>query len=245
MCCQDVSTEPLYEQIAAAVRAQIDAGEIAPHSPAPSERVLGDRFGVSRMTARAAVQALEEEGYVYRNGRRGTFVAEPRLELPIGSFTVDVTRAGRTPRAKLLEAKTCQASGQLQAALRLEAGEEVHQIRRLRFAGSEPIAIENTSIPQRLCPDLLEQDLEHSLWLLLEQRYGITVARAEAVIQAITPTPDQAALLAVHDGTPAIVLDRTVVDSTGRLIEFARDLYRADRASFRVGAQLSIHPPLR
>jgi GntR family transcriptional regulator len=106
---------------------------------------------------------------------------------------VDVTRAGRTPRAKLLEAKTCPASGQLQATLRLDAGQKVHQIRRLR----------------------------------------------------VTPIPDQAALLAVHDGTPAIMLDRTAVDSTGRPVEFARDLYRADRASFRVGAQLSIHPPLR
>lgn len=237
--------EPIYEQIAAAVRAQIDAGELKPHTPTPSERSLGDRFGVSRMTARAAIQALEDERYVYRNGRRGTFVSEPRLELPIGSFTVDVARTGRTPRAKLLIAEPRVPSARLRSALRLGAREKVNYIQRLRFAGDEPIAIENTSIPRRLCPDLLEQDLEQSLWLLLEQRYGITVARAEAVIQAATPSQDQAQLLALEPTTPAILLDRTVVDGTGRPVEFARDVYRADRASFRVGAQLSLHPPPR
>jgi GntR family transcriptional regulator len=236
-----MSANPLYEQIAASVRAQIDDGELKPHSAAPSERTLGDRFGVSRMTARAAVKALEDEGYVYRNGRRGTYVAEPRLELPIGSFSVDVTRAGRTPRAKLLDAETLSPGSEVRTALRLDAGEQVHHVRRLRFAGTEPIAIENTWIPQRLCPDLLDQDLEHSLWLLLEQRYGITVARAEAVIRAMKPSREQAQLLALDHTVPAIVLDRTVVDATGRSIEFARDVYRSDRVSFRVGAQLSLH----
>jgi GntR family transcriptional regulator len=81
--------------------------------------------------------------------------------------------------------------------------------------------------------------------LLLEHRYAITVARAEAEIRAVNSTADQARLLAVKPGTSAILLDRTVVDSTGRPIEFARDLYRADRASFRVGADLSLHRPLR
>jgi GntR family transcriptional regulator len=237
--------EPLYERIAGAVRDQIEAGELEAHDPAPSERSLGERFGVSRMTARAALQALADEGYVYRNGRRGTFVAEPRLELPIGSFSVDVTRAGRTPRAVLLDVETRKADGRLRSVLRLAPGEEVHRIRRLRFAGNEPIAIENTSIPERLCPDLLDGDLEHSLWLLLKERYAITVARAEAVIRAVTPTVEQAQLLALEAGTPAIQLDRSVVDSTGRPIEFARDVYRADRASFRVGAQLSLDQPLR
>lgn len=235
----------LYEQIAAAVAAQIDAGELEPHGPAPSERALSERFGVSRMTARAAVQSLQENGYVYRNGRRGTFVAEPRLELPIGSFTVDVTRAGRKPRAQVLRAETRSPWPQLRATLRLGPRETVHYIQRLRFAGPDPIAIENTYLPRRLCPDLLEHDLEQSLWLLLESRYGIRVARAEAVVRATVPVAEEARLLALDGQAPVITLDRTVVDAAGRPVEFARDVYRGDRASFRVGAQLSLHEPLR
>ena len=184
-----MSREPLYEQIAAAVRAQIDAGELEPHSPAPSERVLGERFGVSRMTARAAVQALEDERYVYRNGRRGTFVAEPRLERRSAASPSRRPYRPGAP-AELLDADTHKANGQLRSSLRLAIGEEVHlfgvsdssRASRSRSRHVHPPA--SLSGPPRA-------RLEDSLWLLLEQRYSITVARAEAVIQAVTPTAEQ------------------------------------------------------
>ena len=228
-----------------AVRRDIDAGRLRPHTLTPSERALSERFGVSRMTARAAMRALEGDGYVYRSGRRGTFVAEPRLELPIGSFTIDVAKAGFTPRAVLLAADTAPASSELGSRLGLLDDEQVHSIKRLRFAGDEPVAVENTFIAARLCPDLLEQPLEQSLWLLLEERYGVTVARAETVIEAVQPNAPDSRLLQMSRGAPAILLSRTVVDGTGRPIEFARDLYRADRASFRVGTQLDLHESRR
>ena len=65
---------------------QIEAG-IWPARSVPSERVLSERYRVSRMTARHALETLALEGYLYRNPRRGTFVAEPRLRFSVGSFT--------------------------------------------------------------------------------------------------------------------------------------------------------------
>jgi DNA-binding GntR family transcriptional regulator len=56
---------------------------------------------------------------------------------------------------------------------------------------------------------------------------------------------EEARLLAMEPTWPAILLTRTVVDGAGRPIEFARDVSRGDRASFRVGAQLELHDPLR
>lgn len=236
---------PLYDQIALALRREIDDGHLKPHTPAPSERALSERFGVSRMTARAAVRALEGEGYVYRSGRRGTFVAEPRLELPIGSFTIDVAKAGHRPRAKLLSAETHPADPEQRTQLALARSDAVHTIKRLRYVGDDPVAIENTYIAARLCPDLLEQPLEQSLWLLLEERYGVTVARAETLIEAVQPEAPDARLLQMPLRAPAILLTRTVVDASGRPVEFARDLYRGDRAGFRVGTTLLLHEPRR
>jgi GntR family transcriptional regulator len=238
-----MSNSPLYDQIALALRQEIDDGHLKPHTPAPSERALSERFGVSRMTARAAVRALEGDGYVYRSGRRGTFVAEPRLELPIGSFTIDVAKAGHQPSAKLLSAETHIAGPEQTSQLGLTKGDAVHAIKRLRYVGDDPVAIENTYIAARLCPDLLEQRLEQSLWLLLEERYGVMVARAETLIEAVQPEVSDARLLQMKLRAPAIRLTRTVVDTTGRPIEFARDLYRADRAGFRVGTMLDLHEP--
>lgn len=236
---------PLYRQIASTIRSQIDSGRLRPHALAPSERTLSERFGVSRMTARRAIQELETSGHVYRSARRGTFVAEPHLELPIGSFTVDVTRAGHTPRAQVLEATTEIPDAETQVALGLGDGDRVYRIRRLRFAGDEPLAIENTLLPERLCSGLLKKDLEHSLWLLLDRSWGVTPVRAEAVFEAVLPVTEQARLLQISIRDPAILLTRTVVDAAGRPVEFAHDLYRGDRVSFRVGAQLDLNAPLR
>ena len=50
--------------------------------------------------ARQALTLLENQGYVYRRPPRGTFVAEPRVLFRVGSFSAEVTRAGRRPGAR-------------------------------------------------------------------------------------------------------------------------------------------------
>ncbi len=99
-------TSPLYLWLAALLRDQIEAGHLVAHGPVPSERVLSERYEVSRMTARHALETLTLEGYLYRHPRRGTFVAEPRLRFSVGSFTRNMTEADRTPGTEVLSAAT-------------------------------------------------------------------------------------------------------------------------------------------
>ena len=70
--------EPPYRQIAAWLRARIEAGEFRPgEDPLPSEKDLIQLFGVARDTARRAVQVLRDEGLVVTIPQRGTYaVAE-------------------------------------------------------------------------------------------------------------------------------------------------------------------------
>ena len=68
--------EPPYRQIAAWLRARIEAGEFRPgEDPLPSEKELVQLFGVARDTARRAVQVLRDEGLVVTVPQRGTYVA--------------------------------------------------------------------------------------------------------------------------------------------------------------------------
>ena len=95
-------SSPLYLWLAALLRDQIEAGHLDAHGPVPSERVLSERYEVSRMTARHALETLTLEGYLYRHPRRGTFVAEPRLRFSLGSFTRNMTAADLTPGTEVL-----------------------------------------------------------------------------------------------------------------------------------------------
>jgi DNA-binding GntR family transcriptional regulator len=67
--------QPVYQQIAAILRAQIEAGELVPDRPIPSESTLMQRYGVARETARKAVRVLVAEGLVYVVQGRGAYVA--------------------------------------------------------------------------------------------------------------------------------------------------------------------------
>jgi GntR family transcriptional regulator len=66
--------QPLYVQLAAILRRKIEHGELAHLAPLPSETTLTQEYGISRDTARRAVQALRDEGLVFTVPQRGTFV---------------------------------------------------------------------------------------------------------------------------------------------------------------------------
>lgn len=64
----------LYVQIADQIRQRIASGDLAPGSAVPSEAEMVRTYGVTRQTVRRAIQLLKEEGAVYTEQGRGTFV---------------------------------------------------------------------------------------------------------------------------------------------------------------------------
>ena len=80
------------EAIAEHIRERIRTQEWVPGGFLPSERKLAEDLGVARNTLRAALQALEEEGAILRNGRHGcTILGRPS---PMGSGLVLVAFSG-------------------------------------------------------------------------------------------------------------------------------------------------------
>ncbi|MET7397073.1 GntR family transcriptional regulator [Dactylosporangium sp. NPDC005572] len=231
---------PRYVVIAAELRDRITGEGLAPHTLMPSERELGEAYGVSRMTARQALALLENEGYVYRRPPRGTFVAEPRVPFHIGSFSDEIIRVGRRPAAQLLWAEEREPTASARAAFDLGSSARVHALHRLRFADDEPIALETTYFPAVLTPGLLAEPLTGSLWRLLRTRYGVVPVSAQATIQSVVIDDASCARLRIRSASPGILLTRWTFDDAGRCVEFARDVYRADRASFQVEARIPI-----
>jgi GntR family transcriptional regulator len=230
---------PRYLAIAAELRERILARELGPHALLPSERELGEQFRVSRMTARQALTVLESEGHVYRRPPRGTFVAEPRVRFHIGSFTEEATRLGHKPHAQLLWAAEVVPELEPQSALGLPDGATVHAFRRLRLMEDEPIAIETTFFPAALTPGILEKADEGSLWALLTEEYDVELDRSEAVLESIILDEEACSRLQIRAGSPGIMLTRRTFDDSGACVEYARDVYRADRAAFEVSATLT------
>jgi GntR family transcriptional regulator len=68
--------EPLYQQVAALLRARIESGELQPNRPVPSIAQLQGEYGIARGTALHAIDVLRREGLVRTVAGRGTFVIQ-------------------------------------------------------------------------------------------------------------------------------------------------------------------------
>lgn len=67
---------PVYQQLAAILRARIESGELPPGRVLPSEATLMQQFGIARETARKGVRVLRDEGIVHIVQGRGAYVCE-------------------------------------------------------------------------------------------------------------------------------------------------------------------------
>lgn len=81
MAIDALDPTPLWEQLAALIREQIQAGELQPRQLVPSEAALQKEYDVSRGTVRRAMQALGEQGWTVTVQGRGTYV-RPAEEWP-------------------------------------------------------------------------------------------------------------------------------------------------------------------
>ena len=139
----------------------------------PSERQLSADLGVSRLTVRAALDALAREGYVVRRRGSGTYVQQPKIaqELTMTSFSEDMRRRGMTPGSRTLSMDTELAGARLGRLLRVSPSEKILVIKRLRLADGETMAIETLHLPSALVPGLEAKDLGGSFYELLHDRY--------------------------------------------------------------------------
>lgn len=230
---------PAYRRVGGVLVARIRSGELTPGARVPSERALAAEHGISRMTARAAVDLLARRGLVERKERSGVFVARPKIEQPldtVAGLSDQLEGRGVSPGAEVLEVRTVEAGtlGDAEIASRLGISEEerVHMIVRVRTGDGEPLVLEENYLPERLLPGLLGEDLAGGLYALIRERYGLSPVRSRQELEPSLLDSGAAAALGARPDAPALRVTRTVWDSEGRIIEFARDLHRGDRMIF-------------
>lgn len=227
------SPMPLWAQIESDLRSRISAGAYDERFPTDEELV--STYGVSRQTVRQAVRRLQAEGLIQRERGRGTSVAQPVLEQPLGalySLALTVTNEGLTERNEILAAERRDAEAWVRDVLDLPVGEPVAFLERLRFAGEEPLSLERSWLPWSSAAGLLEADLERGpLYRALAERCGIQVTSGtERIAPIIPPAPDRH-LLMLPPGTAAFLVERIAM-AGGQPVEFRRATVRGDRYRF-------------
>lgn len=222
---------PYYQQLKEILSMSIKKGEFSAGDPLPPERELCERYQVSRITVRKALDILMQEGYIYREQGRGTFVGRLPLEQPaqITSFTEEMKRRGLKPSTRVLKTQICSRNKKIAENLALDIDKEVVMVKRLRLANGEPLALEVSYLPHKFYPGLLSLKLSGSLTKITEEKYHLRLKYANQTVKAKLIYGEEAKLLDLKSGSPVLVIQRTSFLDDNRPIEYLEALYHADR----------------
>lgn len=224
---------PFYHQLYEILRQNIVRGEWQPDDMLPSEVELMERYNVSRITVRQALDELVNEGLIYRQRGRGTFVAHPTVDQALTriiSFTEDMRQRGFIPGTEVLSSGLEPASPEVAEQLQLESEAELVRLDRLRLADNEPMSIEESHLVHHYCPGILQRDYAASpLRQVLEQHYGIRLVRAKQSIRAIAASRQVADRLFIPANAPLLYIERISYSQQSIPIEFLRLYHRGDR----------------
>lgn len=226
---------PRYYEIEQALRVRI-AG-LEPDAPVSSDSKLCEEFGVSRMTARNAVQRLVQDGLVYRLPGRGTFVAARgahRHASNLTNFTDEMRRKGRRPSSTLLERSVRPATAAEALRLRLDDGADVVAVRRIRLADGEPVAVERAVLRGDAAAAVLAADLQSGSLHAALVDAGLYPTSGRATLGSEAATQEEARLLGVTHGWPLLVERRTILDQSSVPLETTETRYAAGRYAIDV-----------
>ena len=223
---------PLWQRVLTDLEQRILNGEFVERFP--TDRELVEHYGVSRHTVREAVQRLRARGLVERQRGRGSFVRPDQLQQPVGtlySLFRAVEDAGLEQRSEVL---TLDERTDADAAARLDLAPDdrlVH-LQRLRYAGSEPLALDAVWLPASVARPLLEVSWERTaLYDELAARCGVRLTGADEIIEPVLPDDDARTLLRLDSDEALFRIERSGRSGSQRL-EWRVTLVRGRRFAF-------------
>ena len=152
----------LHRELVEPLLRRIQSGELTPGRQLPTEAQLMREHGVSRTTARRALDELAERGLVRREAGRGTFVATPSIvvDLPhLDGLTAAIVASGQAPRTRLLLRERRPAGEAVAARLGIAPLDPVLRLRFLCSAGDQALLVCESRLNITRLPSLEHADL--------------------------------------------------------------------------------------
>lgn len=220
---------PLYDKVYRDLRDDIEGGRLRPGELLPSERALGERWRVSRITVRRALQQLSEEGLV--EGRRVASLSESLNRLV--SFSEMAAERGLVATATVISSAIRDATIDEAERLRIPPGGPIYVLRRARLLGGLPIAMDVSHISYDRVPGIESVDFSTaSLYTTLHTRYDILATRVDYAIEATGATAEEAELLDVAPGSALLRASEVMYDQHDVATDLGTIVYRGDRYRF-------------
>lgn len=230
---------PMYFQIKEILSEMIENEELKPGDMIPPEREICSIQQVSRMTVNKAIMSLVNEGILYREQGKGTFVAEPKKKqtlTKLKGFTEEMLDRGLKTETKIISFKINEVTKQIKSILKMPQGQnKVIEITRLRIFNNEPLGIETVWLPYNLFPNMTKDTVQgQSLYRVFKEKYNYYPKKAKQTIEPVILNDYECELLNQNKGSIAMLFWRNTCTQDGVRIEYNKSVYRSDTYKYEI-----------
>lgn len=234
----DEKRQPLYRQIAKALEKSIIAGKFPIGSKLPTEHQLVAKHSISRATAIAALDSLEEQGFVYRRPRLGTEVVSRypmRQQVIEGDVFQDWARTGTEYKLEIAERHMTKLPPELRQGRAQMTGEWLHLIGVRRAARSEkPICVAEIYVhPDYASISSRVERFPPRIFTMIEEAFNLTVRTVQQEMRAVAATTKRAQLLGISNRSPALEITRWYCGPNSRPVEVTVDTHPGDIFTYK------------
>ncbi|GAA4336175.1 GntR family transcriptional regulator [Variovorax defluvii] len=230
--------QSLHARLRDALRARILDGELAPGAKLPSEAELTVEHGVSRITVRQALAALQTEGLIVKLHGKGAFVSHPRAAQSLNrlqGLNEAMLPEQHAVSSKRLAWREVKAPPAVARQLQLPAGETVYHLQTLRYLDRAPLSLNSSYLPRFLGERLARVDFsQRDLIDVFEREGGLEIGEAELEIGAGLAKPQEARLLQLAAGAPVLQVERLLHLAGGGPVHVETAVYRADAFRYKL-----------
>lgn len=224
-----LSNQLLYVQVQNYILEKIRSNELKPDDKIPTEKELSEMFNVSRITSSTAINRLAQEGYLYRQRGKGTFVLGNRKKQTFNSnveYSFETNKHTTTEDSshKTYDIRAIEASDEIKKHLELNSDEKVNQIIRIKYVETQPVSCEYIYIPISIVgvidQNSLGDDVNIDQYLFDEK--DINIYSNKVYIDTIKSGIFESDYLNIDIGIQLLLIEHILYDKHNKPITYAR-----------------------
>ncbi|MCL2852897.1 MAG: GntR family transcriptional regulator [Defluviitaleaceae bacterium] len=227
--------KPLFKQLGDIIMQMIEEGKYNPGDLLPSERELAEQYSISRVTVRQALNALAQDGVIFKKQGKGNFVATKRIETKLDSllgFVEEFVVKGMQCKISIVKQGYEAAPPEIISSMQAQDSPEMFLIVRQIIVENHALGLDYTYIPRSVAYQLGEVDFKKVIICRLLEQRGYKLSSAEQSITADLPNTQECSLLEVTGKTPVLVRSRVAYAEGNLPLLYSRTVYRGDRYQY-------------
>lgn len=228
-----------YEIIAIDIREDILKGIYKPNERLPFEKEICDKYDVSKMTVKKALDLLVNEGLIVKRRGSGTFIKDITEKEIHGIIDkkqfsgLTSNNLGHKVTSKILDFKVINADKDVANILKIEEGDFIYFIHRVRYVDDDAVVIEKTYMPLNIIPGIKMNDVEGSIYGYIKGKLGLKIQSAHSTIRAMKSNTLDREYLNLNEDEPIIEVERVAYLENGKAFEYSFARHRYDKYEFK------------